>query len=146
MNIQAWQLVIALLGTSTVASIVGALVTALMNKEMRGAQVEEMQASAAQKVVEASQGLLGVMTSKIDRLEKENMEIKNELCKIKKHYSDSIVENKTLKARIRLLAMIIGQLVEASKNTEIDELINGIEITEDERDFLVDIINGIDEN
>jgi len=162
MDIKLWQLVVALLGTGTVSSVVTAVVTAIINRKVREAQIDDIQASAAQKVVEASQGLLTSMSERIgelekesrkdseryadlrrryDELKKENQEIKRELCLVKKQYQTSVKENELLKSRIKLLAKIVTQIVEASDSAScVDDLVNGMQITQEEREFLIGVV------
>lgn len=68
-------------------------------------------------------------------------ELERDLDEVKARYEEARRANQVLRSRIKLLAKIMTRIIDASDTAScVDDLVNGMQITRDERAFLINVV------
>jgi septal ring factor EnvC (AmiA/AmiB activator) len=97
--------------------------------------------SAKKSRVESLCEIIDAQDRRIQQQEHEINELRQELNKTQAQSKRSQKENAILKSRIKLLAKIMTQILQASDAAScVDDLVNGMQVTPEEREFLIEVV------
>jgi len=138
--------IIAIVGSSVVSTII----TAFAQRRLRKAEIKEKEASATDRIVNAYdktvtrlEGRIECIYKKLSMVEEENRELKERIDEIEQRYTERI---SILKHRVSLLAKLLAKIFNSSNvNLTLEEFIDGFQISEEDRCYLSEIINEVNE-
>lgn len=126
------EFVIALLGTSTITSIIGAIITAVLNRRLKKAQVKDIQADVIEKTTQVNSKLIesiNCLYGKVNKLEKD-------IDVLERNYEES-------ERKVKLLTRLVGRILDKMDGAvPIEEIICIMNVSAVDRSFLFEVVRG----